>query len=571
MRLFPVVGRELKVASRQRSLYVGRTVFATVSIVITGLFMFFMQTAAPSTMGMSLFYTLSSFTFFYCAMSGIWVTSDCISEEKREGTLGLLFLTDLKGYDVVFGKLAATSLKSVSGLLAVMPVLAIPLLLGSVSPSEFGRLILVLSNTMLLSLSVGIYASVISTKAMRAAFTTLGLMVFFLGAAPILWVLTGLLTNENQPQWVVDKFFFHSAVYGMGMMSERAYSVDSWPFWKSLITNHFFIWGLLITSSIAVASRWQDRPASEAQLKRSKRILEADQGDHQTKAKLRGTLLDKNPVLWLYSRSRLKTLYPWIVFALGGLYWLWGSLEYGRNFYTEPANFIMTAYLSSILVKCWVGAEASQRLTDDRRSGALELLFSTPLKVKDVLHGHWMAILRQFLGPVIFICALTVFFALILLLDSGRMGADDASYMATMFMAHLVLIVMDCLALFWYGLWNSAKARYVNRSISGTIFTVLMLPWIVYTLFTLSFFSMLAFQGRPVKLPVSEEYFMLGTWFFMGLGWSSWLIAHSRKQLLTHLRMFATTRPGDEKLDSDQKNTTEPPKSQGIPYSSPTT
>jgi hypothetical protein len=151
------------------------------------------------------------------------------------------------------------------------------------------------------------------------------------------------------------------------------------------------------------------------------------------------------------------------------------------------------------------------------------------------------------------------------------MGADDASYMATMFMAHLVLIVMDCLALFWYGLWNSAKARYVNRSISGTIFTVLMLPWIVYTLFTLSFFSMLAFQGRPVKLPVSEEYFMLGTWFFMGLGWSSWLIAHSRKQLLTHLRMFATTRPGDEKLDSDQKNTTEPPKSQGIPYSSPTT
>ena len=146
MRLFPVVGRELKVASRQRSLYVGRPVFATVSIVITGLFMFFMQTAAPSTMGMGLFYTLSSFTFFYCALSGIWLTSDCISEEKREGTLGLLFLTDLKGYDVVFGKLAATSLKSVSGLLAVMPVLAIPLLLGSVSASVGGPVIMASSR-----------------------------------------------------------------------------------------------------------------------------------------------------------------------------------------------------------------------------------------------------------------------------------------------------------------------------------------------------------------------------------------------------------------------------------------
>ena len=71
---------------------------------------------------------------------------------------------------------------------------------------------------------------------------------------------------------------------------------------------------------------------------------------------------------------------------------------------------------------------------------------------------------------------------------------------------------------------------------------------------------MLAFQGRPVKLPVSEEYFMLGTWFFMGLGWSSWLIAHSRKQLLTNLRLFATTRPGDEKLSAQASDQ---PKTQG--------
>jgi hypothetical protein len=97
MRLFPIVGRELKVASRQRSLYMGRTLFALAAIFISGMFMFFMQSASPSMMGMSLFYTLSSFAFFYCAMTGIWITSDCVSEEKREGTLGLLFLTDLRG------------------------------------------------------------------------------------------------------------------------------------------------------------------------------------------------------------------------------------------------------------------------------------------------------------------------------------------------------------------------------------------------------------------------------------------------------------------------------------------
>ena len=70
MSLFPIVARELRVASRRRSLYTGRTVFALAAIFISGLIMSFNQ-AAPVTMGSSLFYTLSSFAFVYCAMEGI--------------------------------------------------------------------------------------------------------------------------------------------------------------------------------------------------------------------------------------------------------------------------------------------------------------------------------------------------------------------------------------------------------------------------------------------------------------------------------------------------------------------
>jgi hypothetical protein len=61
-------------------------------------------------------------------------TADCISSEKREGTLGLLFLTDLKGYSVILGKMLATSLNSFYALTAIFPVLAIPLLLGGIPP-----------------------------------------------------------------------------------------------------------------------------------------------------------------------------------------------------------------------------------------------------------------------------------------------------------------------------------------------------------------------------------------------------------------------------------------------------
>jgi len=38
--------------------------------------------------------------FGFTLLCGVFLTSDCLSEEKREGTLGLLFLTDLKGFDI---------------------------------------------------------------------------------------------------------------------------------------------------------------------------------------------------------------------------------------------------------------------------------------------------------------------------------------------------------------------------------------------------------------------------------------------------------------------------------------
>ena len=160
--LLPVVERELRVTARQKALYVHRGLLAFVAMGIAGMLMFFMWRLPPSRMGISVFYTLSCLAFIHAATVGIWITSDCISQERREGTLGLLFLTDLGGLDIILGKLTATSLKALTGLLAIFPVLAIPLLLGSVESHELWRVMLVLGNTMLLSLAAGIFVSTLS-------------------------------------------------------------------------------------------------------------------------------------------------------------------------------------------------------------------------------------------------------------------------------------------------------------------------------------------------------------------------------------------------------------------------
>lgn len=89
-------------------------------------------------MGRTLFTSLSILAFAFCPLVGPFLTADCLSEEKRDGTLGLLFLTDLSILHVVVGKWIATALAGLYGLLAILPALGLPLLFGGVTPGEYG-------------------------------------------------------------------------------------------------------------------------------------------------------------------------------------------------------------------------------------------------------------------------------------------------------------------------------------------------------------------------------------------------------------------------------------------------
>src|SRR5260370_32344266 len=171
MTFLPIVDRELRVASRRNGTYRTRLVVALAASVISGFLLFFYAANPGITrqlLGQYLFRALSGLALAYSLFAGRLWTADCLSEEKRQGTLGLLFLTDLRGYDVVFGKVVATSLNGFYGLLSVFPVLALPLLMGGVTSGEFWRMVLVLVNTFLFSLAVGIFASAQSRDARKA-------------------------------------------------------------------------------------------------------------------------------------------------------------------------------------------------------------------------------------------------------------------------------------------------------------------------------------------------------------------------------------------------------------------
>src|SRR6266511_636246 len=130
MIFLPIAERELRVAARSRRTYWSRALAAFVLIVIAlVIFDSYGRFGRSKVGGQQVFSALAYLALAYSLFAGAALTADCLSSEKREETLGFLFLTDLKGYDVVLGKLLATSLRGLCALMAVCPSLAVTLIM----------------------------------------------------------------------------------------------------------------------------------------------------------------------------------------------------------------------------------------------------------------------------------------------------------------------------------------------------------------------------------------------------------------------------------------------------------
>ena len=132
------------------------------------------------------------------------MTADCLSREKRGGTLGLLFLTDLRGYDVVAGKLVSRTASSACCLLAALPTLGIALFLRGVTGSDYFRMILALLNGLFFSAALGMFVSALCRHERSAlSATALGVLGLSVALPAIGWAsaFTRLLSSSTRRSW----------------------------------------------------------------------------------------------------------------------------------------------------------------------------------------------------------------------------------------------------------------------------------------------------------------------------------------------------------------------------------
>src|SRR5438034_3818772 len=181
MIALPVIGRELRVEARHPFNYWLRVLGVTVAL---GIFVGMMldQKGSASQLGAKLFGNLNTALFV-----AIWVlvpllTADCISRERREGTLGLLFLTRLSAQDIVAAKTLAHALRALTLWLAVLPVLMIPFLVGGVTWMEALLSVAVSFSAVCWALSAGLVASAWSKSWLRSLLGACLLAIFLLAA-----------------------------------------------------------------------------------------------------------------------------------------------------------------------------------------------------------------------------------------------------------------------------------------------------------------------------------------------------------------------------------------------------
>ena len=458
MTFLPIVARELRVASRLRGTYWSRFAAAILGAGLAAEFLSVSRQQPVAVIGAILFRMLATVLFIYAALAGTRLTSDCISAEKREGTLGLLFLTDLKGYDVVFGKLAATSINAFYGMLAVVPVMAISMLLGGVTKNEFWRVVLVAVNLLFFFLSAGLFASAICRQHSRSFGVALLLVSIIVGGFPFL----AALHSQHHPNSDYQIMLFPSPAYGcFAAFDSYSGSAKFSYFWPNVLVTHLYGWLFLMASCWIVPRSWQDSA--------SRRRVPLPKAIEAWRARPRRHLLDINPFLWRADYGPVQSLKPWVIVGMLCVFWFWISGRFEVEMF-DPAKDIFFLITVNTVLKVQLAGEASRALAQDRRSGALELVLTTPLTEADIIQGQRLALWRQFAGPVAF-----AFLAnLLCLAMEPRVERDDGT--VALHISLGIFLLLDLNALSWTSMWFALKAKTPATAALRALAVVLILP-----------------------------------------------------------------------------------------------
>jgi ABC-type transport system involved in multi-copper enzyme maturation permease subunit len=342
------------------------------------------------------------------------LTADCLAREKREGTLGLLFLTPLSAGGIVAGKALTQALRASTLWLAMAPVLTIPFLTGGVTWQDALGAVTAEFCVALLCFGSGLLASSLVQKRNAAfvlAFVFAAFFVYLFSEIAFLVLLVSVhglsfLNFLDYQIWEVMSFNLDLLTNGWvlnwtppPLTLMGTITAPIWM-WVSVAAPLAALW--LFTLIFRFAARrversWHDKIPSPKRERLLQRYCTPVFRRRFDRAMQRS--LDWNPVAWLQQYSWKDRITKW------GLCLVCILVEIGvlgaAGIQALPATqALLLAGLAAVYI--FVGVNT---FLEEKRSGALELLLVTPISVNKLIFGRAWGLWKQFLPSVLVVAA----------------------------------------------------------------------------------------------------------------------------------------------------------------------
>jgi ABC-type transport system involved in multi-copper enzyme maturation permease subunit len=468
----PIARRELLVLSRVAATWKGRA-FSSALVLIFGVLLALVYHYGVQMVLTQVMHLVGTGLSLMCLFAGVTLTADSIAQEKRGGTLGLLFLTHLSAFEIVLGKLIAHAVVGFYTVLCALPLLSMSMIFGGMRFADVLMYLLSALNILFFSAAAGLCASSICYDKKRASSLGTLIILFFWMGAPL---LATILNAIGSPRWLIDvltRCSVHlSTTLGFGVGLGRLLPSTAFTWWN-LLWTHILGWLFVGLAVWWLLRHWQEKPSRKRAIFRE--LWKAiSLGPPAGRLKLRRKLLDRNPFMWLASRDRLQAAIAWIVTV--SLVAFVGFILFQAPLRLEL--MIIVGVAMSIVLQLTFSSAAGAQLYREYEQGTLEMILSTPLSEHDVIDGQFAAVLRQYRSLFV-LTFLLLLAGLVMLLVRG--GTPE-SIAAAALVVYSGLLLLQFYTIGWVGMWSIVIAPDPKKASTNAFFYITILPGLLFGL-----------------------------------------------------------------------------------------
>lgn len=476
MNILPVITRELRAQARQAFTYWLRGL-GVLTLLVGGVW-FMDESAFEPNVGGFLYGRLHLMAYFALWLLVPLGAADCISRERREGTLGLLFLTPLRPPHIVIAKGFVHGLRATTLVVAIVPVLTIPFLLGGVVWQQAALSVVIFADAICWCLAAALVASSLARNNNRAmAFTMLcaclGFIAFpwLVGAGMGINSVATWNTGYNQSTYDFFVGFWvvampagdFSYVLRMFKLPQIVTAVG----FASAMSVAVLVFAVVFAAN-CLRRTWRDQPAS-ARVEKLERVFFRPVLWKGFLQRWMRHKLEHNPIGWLEQRQWSGRMVTWAWFAV--IISLYSVALTDNNFFR---NSEVIQNVVGWLLALSMAVTAAGSFRRERETGVLELLLVSPLSARQIINGRLRGLWGQFLPSILTLLGIWIYFMTLLrgaYFSGENWGYGDIWSFAVMFWVTPVI-----------GLYFSVRCRHYLVALVLTIGFGMVLPILLSSL-----------------------------------------------------------------------------------------